>query len=163
VPVASSTTTAPVTRQNYSKRYNNRMITIGSYDAVDSKYTPNPWSGRDADPYLYLIDPITKQAVRPYRPTQVPMLIPSTTSVVQPKRRPISIEVRETLAEDQDNRCYYCCRSLVGVAAHVDHKKPFSKGGNDSMENYCLACAKCNILKNANSVEHYAISILNGA
>mgnify|MGYP006056029893 CR=1 len=71
--------------------------------------------------------------------------------------------MRALLAEDQNNRCYYCCRLLIGVPAHIDHKKPLSKGGADSIENYCLACVKCNTMKAVHSVETFALRLLQFA
>lgn len=141
-----------------------------SFDAVDSLYTPPTRDLSDAGEFLYLIDPITKLAVQPrYVPPNLPPPVSqqgeSSYSYTRVhNRRNIDREyMRALLAEDQDNRCYYCCRLLIGVLAHIDHKEPLSKGGADSIENYCLACVKCNTMKAVHSVETFALRLLQFA
>lgn len=45
--------------------------------------------------------------------------------------------------------CFYCGKELVEsgkkeIAATVDHKLPYSKGGTHDLSNLALACNKCN-------------------
>ena len=141
-----------------------------SFDAVDSLYTPPTVDLSDAGEFLYLIDPITKLAVHPrYVPPNLPPPAsqqgesPDPSPRVHNRRKIDREDVLALLAEDQDNRCYYCCRSLIGVQAHIDHKEPLSKGGADSIENYCLACARCNTTKSVRSVETFALCLLQFA
>lgn len=50
------------------------------------------------------------------------------------------------LWQKQSGRCQYCCGSLL-PRYHVDHVHPKSKGGQDSIENFRLACEPCNLSK----------------
>lgn len=48
--------------------------------------------------------------------------------------------------ERQGWRCYWCgvdCRTSY----HVDHIVPLSKGGMNTADNICIACAPCNLSK----------------
>jgi hypothetical protein len=49
--------------------------------------------------------------------------------------------------------CVYCGK--VGGKLEADHAIPFSKGGEDSMENLVTACRKCNRQKYNKSVEEF--------
>ena len=44
----------------------------------------------------------------------------------------------------QDGRCYYCQKSLIGIRTNVEHIVPRSKGGTNDPKNLVLACWKCN-------------------
>jgi len=47
-------------------------------------------------------------------------------------------------------RCVYCGRSPakdIAVELHIDHIKPFSKGGKTTMENLQTLCQDCNLGK----------------
>jgi hypothetical protein len=52
---------------------------------------------------------------------------------------------------DRDNfRCVFCGRSPatdVGVRLHIDHIRPFSKGGRTTMDNLQTLCQDCNLGK----------------
>ena len=48
----------------------------------------------------------------------------------------------------QKGRCYYCGEK-VGRRYHVDHVVPLSRGGSNGPENLVIACASCNLRKNA--------------
>ncbi len=43
--------------------------------------------------------------------------------------------------------CYYCQKRTPTKAIHFDHIVPLAKGGQHSVENLCVACAKCNLTK----------------
>lgn len=43
--------------------------------------------------------------------------------------------------------CQYCGRKPPEVTLHVDHRNPFSLGGENSMENLLTACSECNLGK----------------
>jgi 5-methylcytosine-specific restriction endonuclease McrA len=45
--------------------------------------------------------------------------------------------------------CHYCNRTTLPKERHVDHYIPLSKGGDDSVANLRIACAKCNRRKHA--------------
>lgn len=43
--------------------------------------------------------------------------------------------------------CQYCGRKPPEVSLHVDHRTPYSLGGDNSMENLVSACNECNLGK----------------
>jgi hypothetical protein len=129
---------------------------MGSFNAVDSHYTPPIIDLAEAGEYLSLIDPITKLAVVPRIPKPSLNTLPSGW-----QRTPAPEHVRIELAEEQDNRCDYCCRSLIGISNHVDHKEPLSRGGDDHMDNYCMTCSRCNISKGIRSVMDFSLRMLS--
>lgn len=58
------------------------------------------------------------------------------------------------LTEEQELLCYYCGDKLLATDIYpyrkvvsLDHKVPKCKGGNNSIENTCLCCTECNIIK----------------
>lgn len=59
------------------------------------------------------------------------------------------------LYKEQDGRCWYCGVPIALRGAHLDHKIPRSKGGTDAEQNTVLACAKCNLLKGALSIDQF--------
>lgn len=58
-------------------------------------------------------------------------------------RRPLSIEIRDTVHELDSFSCVYC----GAPSEHVDHVVPVSRGGSDSLHNLVASCAKCNLTK----------------
>lgn len=51
--------------------------------------------------------------------------------------------------ERDEYTCQYCDYNLENSSdfrpLHIDHIKPFCAGGNNSMDNLCVACQKCNL------------------
>jgi len=45
--------------------------------------------------------------------------------------------------------CYWCNISLKNVKVHIDHYVPLSKGGEHTISNLVVTCAKCNLSKSA--------------
>lgn len=43
--------------------------------------------------------------------------------------------------------CHWCSKRIKTSDAHVDHVVPLSKGGNHSVENFCVSCETCNLSK----------------
>lgn len=43
--------------------------------------------------------------------------------------------------------CQYCGRKPPEVSLHVDHRNPYSLGGEHAMENLLTACSECNLGK----------------
>lgn len=64
-------------------------------------------------------------------------------------RKPIPELLRKRVEERAQYKCEYCTQSLRGQRAHIDHIIP----GFDSIENYALACQRCNENK-SNFLEH---------
>jgi 5-methylcytosine-specific restriction endonuclease McrA len=50
------------------------------------------------------------------------------------------------------HRCAYC----TGVATHLDHVVPLSRGGEDAESNIVPACARCNLSKGAKTLAEWA-------
>lgn len=45
--------------------------------------------------------------------------------------------------------CYWCSASLKNKKIHIDHYVPLSKGGEHTLSNLVISCAKCNHKKSA--------------
>jgi 5-methylcytosine-specific restriction endonuclease McrA len=58
----------------------------------------------------------------------------------------ISKELFQTIRQRAQFRCGYCHypELLSSAPLSVDHLKPQSLGGDDSMDNLALACRRCN-------------------
>jgi 5-methylcytosine-specific restriction endonuclease McrA len=52
----------------------------------------------------------------------------------------------EAQIKHQKCKCYYCGASLK-KEYHVDHVRPLTRGGRNSIDNLVLACAHCNLTK----------------
>ncbi|NJL62327.1 MAG: HNH endonuclease [Methylacidiphilales bacterium] len=48
------------------------------------------------------------------------------------------------LIREYGSRCWWCGCYLPSEELTIDHLKPKSKGGSDSLENLRLACFQCN-------------------
>ncbi|MBI3600744.1 MAG: HNH endonuclease [Nitrospinae bacterium] len=64
------------------------------------------------------------------------------------RRSPISKQMRFEIYHRDDFRCYYCKRHKdelpKGAHLTLDHKIPYSDGGDDSFDNLVTACSECN-------------------
>lgn len=60
------------------------------------------------------------------------------------KRKPIPQKVRFEVFKRDSFKCQYCGQSSPDVILHVDHIKPVSKGGDNSIINLITACQGCN-------------------
>lgn len=60
------------------------------------------------------------------------------------KRKAISPKVRFEVFKRDSFKCQYCGQSSPDVILHVDHIKPVSKGGDNSIINLITACQGCN-------------------
>lgn len=58
---------------------------------------------------------------------------------------------KQQLLDEYGACCWWCRRDVPSKQLTLDHIKPKSKGGSDSLENLRLACRKCN-LKRGNSL-----------
>ena len=62
----------------------------------------------------------------------------------------ITLASLEELKEKQNYKCFYCNSFLdfsIKQSVHLDHVKPFCKGGKHTLTNVVWACAKCNLKK----------------
>jgi len=62
----------------------------------------------------------------------------------------VSPKLRNQVAERTNYRCAYCLtdEQIAGVRHTIDHIIPQSLGGQTIVENLCLACWDCNLIKN---------------
>ena len=62
---------------------------------------------------------------------------------------PISTQLRHEVAEKSQNRCAYCLsqQDISGIQFTIDHIIPESLGGETEIDNLCLACWDCNLIK----------------
>jgi hypothetical protein len=66
------------------------------------------------------------------------------------KSRTINQKTRLKIFKRDNYTCTICGKSpatCIGVTLHIDHIKPFSKGGNNNLENLRTLCDKCNIAR----------------
>ncbi len=61
----------------------------------------------------------------------------------------ISDALQQQVAERSQYRCNYCQsqQRLMGVSLTIDHIVPQSLGGTTELDNLCLACWDCNLIK----------------
>ena len=57
--------------------------------------------------------------------------------------------------ELKDKRCYYCGVTLTDENISIDHKTPLCMGGDNTYDNLCLCCKKCNEEKDDLTEEEY--------
>jgi len=60
------------------------------------------------------------------------------------KRKNIPAGVRWRVFSRDDFKCIYCGAKRGETNLVIDHGDPFSKGGEDEIDNYVTACQKCN-------------------
>lgn len=53
--------------------------------------------------------------------------------------------------------CAYCGKGLNKRAMTVDHIRPISKGGKNSMKNYLPACQECNCMKGSRHIDKWRV------
>ena len=51
--------------------------------------------------------------------------------------------------------CYWCSEKVTTKNLHVDHIIPLSRGGQDTWDNICASCDKCNMSKGAKTPEEF--------
>lgn len=77
------------------------------------------------------------------------------SSYLNKKRAPKELD-KKLIVEQCRRRCYYCGIVVWGSKAKVpgvfDHVKNYSYSGDNSKENYVLACDRCNLVKGDLSV-----------
>jgi len=61
----------------------------------------------------------------------------------------ISARLRQQIAERSRYRCGYCQsqQHLIGILLTIEHIVPESLGGDTTLDNLCLACWDCNLIK----------------
>jgi hypothetical protein len=57
----------------------------------------------------------------------------------------VSARLDKQVRERAKNRCEYCqAQQIIIVKLQIDHILPQSHGGQDALDNLCLACINCN-------------------
>jgi len=68
---------------------------------------------------------------------------------------------RDAILKVYKYKCQYCEQVLAPEELHIDHIIPKSKGGADSLDNYTVACRRCNMKKTGNLIpENYSAILL---
>lgn len=62
-------------------------------------------------------------------------------------RKTISGKYRHFILQKFHYRCSDCGASKDETTLHIDHIKPFSKGGSNELDNLQVLCKKCNLSK----------------
>ncbi len=62
-------------------------------------------------------------------------------------------EVREYLLEKWNRKCAYC--GVEHVPLQIEHIRPRSKGGSNSISNLTLSCEKCNLKKGTQDIKDF--------
>lgn len=65
------------------------------------------------------------------------------------ERKPISKKIRFEVLKRDKFTCQYCGKQSPEVILHLDHIKPVSKGGKNTLLNLVTSCADCNLGKGA--------------
>lgn len=68
----------------------------------------------------------------------------------QENSRNVSLSLRLQVLNRDNFRCVFCGKSPatdIGTKLHIDHIKPFSKGGTSVLENLQTLCEECNLGK----------------
>ena len=71
-------------------------------------------------------------------------------AIVHKTKRDIGLRMRFLVMQRDDFKCCLCGRSPAttpGLQLHIDHIKPWSKGGETLMENLQTLCSDCNLGK----------------
>ncbi|OGL35671.1 hypothetical protein A3F38_02445 [Candidatus Saccharibacteria bacterium RIFCSPHIGHO2_12_FULL_48_21] len=66
------------------------------------------------------------------------------------KTRTIPLSLRVKVLSRDKFRCVFCGKSPAinaGTILHIDHIKPFSKGGENTLDNLQTLCQDCNLGK----------------
>lgn len=96
----------------------------------------------------------------PSIPIQETVSSGSTAEVPPSRRRGIPDRLRLRVLFRDDFSCVFCGRSPAterGVRLHVDHKIPFSTGGETVFENLQTLCQECNLGKGNAKLHHTAL------
>lgn len=76
-------------------------------------------------------------------------------------RRRLSKEERQSIREKLHGHCAYCGCELPLGKMQVDHLKPLSRGGTDTLDNMLPACRSCNHYKHSADLETFRFMLEN--
>lgn len=150
-----------------------RQPTYSEVSAPTSRYSRGTYSSRFGgwgaalEAFILWIsakseDASNDEVARPSPMKQHALNIGEGTSARQPKRTPREINLRLRFRVLQTNRfsCVACGRSptaLPGLALHVDHIVPWSKGGETIVANLQTLCEHCKLGKSNMTVEKLVV------
>lgn len=109
-----------------------------------SKYTPKPYDTRWGG-WMKACEAFIRY--KKNDPEFEKLLRPQSTA----RSRAINEKIRLQILKRDNYKCQKCGRSPAthaGIFLHIDHKKPFSKGGSNEIENLQTLCNKCDLGKN---------------
>ena len=112
-----------------------------------SKYTPKPYTARFGG-WMNACTAFIKY--KKSDPEFEKLLNEKSTA----KTRAINEKIRLQVFKRDNYACVICGKSPAnnrGIILHLDHKLPFSKGGDNSPENLRTLCSKCNLDKGNDS------------
>jgi hypothetical protein len=61
------------------------------------------------------------------------------------RRRIFGKKTIQNLLDIQNRECAYCAIDISNIDFHVDHIKPVSFGGSNSLNNLVISCPQCNL------------------
>jgi 5-methylcytosine-specific restriction endonuclease McrA len=97
----------------------------------------------------------SQKADKPIKPkakkVSVPKSQPQTKQKTKKRSRHIPLSIRFAVLQRDGHKCVSCGKSPPEVVLEIDHKKPFSKGGSNNINNLQTLCFECNRGKGANS------------
>jgi 5-methylcytosine-specific restriction endonuclease McrA len=64
---------------------------------------------------------------------------------------------RNAIYNRDNGNCHYCGIELIFKGFHVDHKKPWSKGGQTTLDNLVASCYMCNGAKSNMDYQKFKI------
>jgi 5-methylcytosine-specific restriction endonuclease McrA len=70
--------------------------------------------------------------------------------------RNIPLSLRLHVLSRDNFRCVFCGKSPatdIGTKLHIDHIKPFSKGGKSTLDNLQTLCEECNLGKSDSDIK----------
>jgi 5-methylcytosine-specific restriction endonuclease McrA len=105
-------------------------------------------------------DDVTKDAVREWTSGTIKLM----HVVIKVAK---NIEIRCRLGEAQNWKCCWCGVECVPEPKHknsatIEHVHPRSLGGENSWDNYAMACSNCNSRRGTLSVEEFTANLLRG-
>ena len=123
----------------------NRQPFYGEMKNPISEYTPKPYVSRWGG-WMKACEAFIKYKKKD--PEFEKLLRPQSTV----RTRALNEKTRLLVLKRDNYKCQKCGRSPAThreIYLHVDHKKPFSKGGSNNIENLQTLCSKCNLGKGA--------------
>ncbi len=112
---------------------------------VSAQYLNRKWIGIDvSETSVNLVQDRLEDVYGLFNSFANPKILPVRTDI---KKIKITKSIKETLFENQKNKCNACNTQFELRNLEVDHIVPKSKGGGDYIDNLQLLCGHCNRVK----------------